>query len=87
MTKFNKAYSLAEEWRKIQTKEKDMDDHSPRYLELEAIDSDFVLTDISTHVKEAVDWYSEGLKEGEEFTKEEIAKDKAYMDELINKLK
>ena len=97
MTRFNRAMELAKEWNNLQTKEKDIDQHSERYKELENMDKDYVvfdlydgtsktinvLTDFYNETTNIVGWYKDELKLSETFDEELIQTDRTYIDKLI----
>jgi hypothetical protein len=86
MTRFNRAYKLAEEWNKLQTKELDNEDKSDRYKELEKLDKDYVLTDIYNDAQSAIKWYGKDMKEKIQSSKQDMEQDKTEMYKLIDKI-
>ena len=86
MTRFNRAYKLADEWNKLQTKEMDNDAKSDRYKELEKLDKDYVLTDIYNDSQSAIKWYGKDMKEKIQSSKQDMAQDKTEMYKLIDKI-
>jgi len=84
MSKFNRLNELATEWEKLQKAEKDSEQHSDRYNELEKMDKDYVLTDFYNNVTGAVKYYKKSMKAGNEINAEEMDQDKKIIDELIS---
>jgi len=84
MTGFNRMNKLAKEWHKLQSDEKDVDEKSERYKELEQMDNEQELTSFYHFITNSVKYYKQMMKENQPVPEDETKEYKKISDELIN---